>query len=92
MFSALALGPCLISSIVRTGAQSLLAQFGLAPNPSWNFPRWSGLALLLFAAGVSFIAYCILAARRRRERAQTEVRGAERTPLVPQHIDGEELI
>lgn len=92
MLGALALGPCLLASIVRGWAQALLQQLGGLSYPAWSTPEWIVLALLFFAFVVGLIAYCILAARRRSERAQPEVRGAERTPLVPQHLDGERLI
>lgn len=44
--------------------------------------------LLLLALGASFIAYLVRAARRGEHKL--ELRGAERTPLVPQHLNGED--
>ena len=51
------------------------------------------LALLFLALAISLIAYCIWKARRRTEHTHSELRGVERTPLLPQHsghLTGEE--
>lgn len=50
-----------------------------------RLPPADFLLLLVFLACVSPIAYLIREARRRRPQRQRTRRGAERTPLLPNH-------
>lgn len=90
MLGALALGPCLLAAVVRGWAHALLRDSGELSSEPVNGSVWLALAVLCLAIGISLIAYRIREARRRQGNAQAEVRGAERTPFVPQHLDGEE--
>lgn len=49
----------------------------------------AGWLLLLLAIAASVIAYSIRAVGRRGTH-KPELRGVERTPLVPQHLDGDD--
>lgn len=90
MLGAFTLGPCVIAAIIRGASQALFAQSGDLSNAAGNGAGWLGLALLCLAFVISLVAYRVREARRRQGNALAEVRGAERTPFVPQHLDGEE--